>query len=39
VFNNVNLGNPNNTMISPALGQISSAAPARIGQFGLKLGW
>jgi len=39
VFNNVNLGNPNNSMLSPAIGSISSAGPPRIIQFGLKLGW
>jgi Carboxypeptidase regulatory-like domain len=39
VFNNVNLGNPQNTMVSPTIGQISSAGSPRIIQFGLKLGW
>ena len=39
VFNNVNLGNPNNSMLSPTIGSISSAGPPRIIQFGLKLGW
>jgi hypothetical protein len=39
LFNNVNFGSPNNLMLSPALGQISSAADGRIVQFGLKLFW
>jgi hypothetical protein len=38
-FNNVNLGMPDATMGSPALGQISSAGAARVVQLGLKLDW
>jgi hypothetical protein len=33
------LGNPQNTMVSPTIGQISSAGSPRIIQFGLKLAW
>jgi hypothetical protein len=39
VFNTVNLGNPQNTMVSPTIGEISSAGSPRIIQFGLKLAW
>jgi hypothetical protein len=39
LFNNVNLGNPDNSMLSPTIGRITSAGPPRIIQFGLKLGW
>jgi hypothetical protein len=39
VFNNVNLGNPDNSMLSPTIGRITSAGSPRIIQFGLKLGW
>jgi hypothetical protein len=39
ISNTVNLGTPNNTMVSPTIGSISSAGSPRIVQFGLKLGW
>jgi hypothetical protein len=39
LFNNVNLGTPDSNMLSPTIGRITSAGPARIIQFGLKLGW
>lgn len=35
IFNNVNFGQPNATISTPGAGQITSAGPARIGQFGL----
>ncbi len=37
IFNEVNLGNPNQTFTSPSFGRITSAGAPRILQFGLKL--
>ena len=36
VLNKTNLGRPNNTLTSPAVGQITSAGPQRIGQVALR---
>lgn len=38
-LNAVNLGRPNRSFESPAFGQITSSAPARVLQFGLKVYW
>lgn len=38
-FNQVNLGSPNNTLISPGFGSITSAGDPRLIQLALKLFW
>ena len=38
-FNQVHLGSPVNIVVSPALGQITSAGDPRLIQFALKLTW
>ncbi|MGH9327213.1 MAG: carboxypeptidase regulatory-like domain-containing protein [Terriglobia bacterium] len=39
IFNQVNFGEPGNTVSSPTFGQLLSADPGRIIQFGLKFFW